>query len=143
MLQEKVEAVMVRLGRSIGFVAFVSIFVAACSSAPPPAPARPPPPREPEFATAELRENACDRLRDHVIVLFADEWARKQGTPPTSMSADEKWVLYNGFTQELQERGTLTRFSQSCASSLTPRKFQCGMHSKTRDGLIWCMQARG
>jgi hypothetical protein len=135
---------MVRLGRVFvsSFVLGISVLSAACSSSAPQA-ARPPPPRDPEFASAELRENACVRLRDHVIVLFADDWARTQGTPTNSMTSDERWALYTGYTQAMEERGTLARFSASCASSLTPRKFHCGMRSKTRDGLIWCMQASG
>ena len=137
---------MVRLGHIVvsPFVLFVVVLSVACSSAPPPTVSRAPPaPREPEFATPELRESACDRLRSHVIVLFADDWARTQGTPSTSMSTDERWALYFGYTQAMEEKGTLARFTNSCASSLTPRKFQCGMSSKTRDGLIWCMQASG
>src|SRR6516225_8763951 len=114
---------MVRRLGSLGLVGFIVLIVTGCSSTPPPTVARPPPPREPEFATEGLRESACERLRDHVIVLFADEWARKQGTPAPTLSEDERWALYTGFTQELEARGTLQRFSQSCASSLTPGKF--------------------
>ncbi len=116
----------------------------ACSSAPPPAAQRAPPPlREPEFASPELRGAACERLRDHVIVVFADDWAKRQGMPATTMTTDERDALYNGFSQAMAEKGTLARFTASCTSSLTPRKFQCGMSSKTRDGLIFCMQASG
>jgi len=136
---------MVRLARV--FVSSVVLGIGAlslaCNGSAPQAARSPPPPREPEFATPELREHACERLRDHVIVLFADDWARTQGTPANSMTSDERWALYTGYTQAMEERGTLARFTASCTSSLTPRKFQCGMRSRTRDGLIWCMQARG
>ena len=115
----------------------------ACSSATPPPERAPPPLREPEFASPELRESACVRLRDHVIVVFADDWAKGQGMPPTTMTNDERDALYRGFSDAMAEKGTLARFTASCTSSLTPRKFQCGMSSKTRDGLIWCMQASG
>lgn len=133
---------MVRLPALVGsFVVVLSLSTLACSRQTPPAASRAPPAhRAPEFATPELRETACERLRSHVIVLFADDWARSQGVPAQTMTDDERWALYAGFTQALEEKGTLARFAESCTSSLTPRKFQCGMRSKTRDGLIWCMQ---
>lgn len=123
---------------------FACLACSGCASRPPPAAQRAPPPlREPEFASPELRGAACERLRDHVIVVFADDWAKRQGMPATTMTTDERDALYNGFSQAMTEKGTLARFTASCTSSLTPRKFQCGMSSKTRDGLIWCMQASG
>jgi hypothetical protein len=139
---------MVRRSKALGSL-FVLVAAAvsqiACTSSPPPPAVTdlPPPRREPEFATPEMRETACERLRDHVIVLFADEWARRQGLPPTTMTDEERDALYAGFTQAMNEKGTLARFTASCTASLTPRKFQCGMRSKTGDGLISCMHASG
>jgi hypothetical protein len=120
------------------------LLVAGCGGGSPRARAVAPPPMESAsapsdaFANPEARDTACLVLRDHVIVLFADDWADREGVAVTT--PEEKWALYTGLAQQLEQKGTLARFAASCVSSLTPRKFECGIKAATTRGLVHCMR---
>jgi hypothetical protein len=90
-----------------------------------------------KFVTEEQRMMACLDLRDHIVDLYADEYVQEQGL---EMSRTERAAFRTGWAEELARKGTFERFQQSCFYSLTPRKYDCGMASRTTDGLTACMQ---
>lgn len=94
--------------------------------------------QEPQFANDEARAHACTALRDHAIILFADDWADREGVG--LHSPEERAALYDGWYEQLAKRGTLQRFQAACAQTLTPRKFQCGMRSHNPDSLVNCLK---
>ena len=124
--------------------ALFALMVAGCGSGARSTPAKVAPPTamavapDDAFANAEARDTACLVLRDHVIALFADDWADREGVAVTT--PEEKWALYTGLAQQLEEKGTLARFAASCVSSLTPRKFECGISATTTHRLVQCMR---
>src|SRR5439155_1023363 len=71
----KVEGFMIRLATLL----VAASLCIACKSSSPSAVAKASPPREPDFASEDQRAEACHQLRDHAIVLFADEWADREG----------------------------------------------------------------
>ena len=114
--------------------ALTALMVAGCGNGARSAPAKLAPStatvaQDDAFANAEARDTACLALRDHVIALFADDWADREGVAVTT--PEERWALYTGLAQQLEEKGTLARFAASCVSSLTPRKFECGIGATT------------
>ena len=92
---------------------------------------------EAAFITEEQRMIACLDLRDHIVDLYADEYVEEQGL---SMSGNERVAFRHGWAEELARKGTFERFEQTCFYGLTPRKYECGMASKTTDGLTACMK---
>ena len=124
--------------------ALAALLVAGCGNGARSTPANALPPiatavaADDAFANAEARDTACLALRDHVIALFADDWADREGVAVTT--PEEKWALYTGLAQQLEEKGTLARFAASCVSSLTPRKFECGISATTTPRLVQCMK---
>jgi hypothetical protein len=97
--------------------------------------AHPPPP--PELVTEEQRLMACLDLRDHIVSIYADEYAEQQGL---EMSTDERAAFRSGWAEQIAKKGTFESFEQSCFFSLTPRKYHCGMASQSADGLVACMK---
>lgn len=124
--------------RLVSSVVAVSAFLLACSGSRPDA--KPPnaAPTEPQFANAEARNSACTALRDHAVMVFADDWADHQGVALDS--PEERAALYDGWFEQLQKRGSLARFQAACAQTLTPRKYRCGMSSHTPDRLVDCLK---
>ena len=128
----------------IAFACALGVSAVACASGARSSPAKVAPPGDADvapsdaFANEEARDTACLALRDHVIVLFADDWADREGVAVTT--PEEKWALYTGLAQQLEQKGTLARFAASCVSSLTPRKFVCGISAKTTHRLVQCMR---
>ncbi len=94
-------------------------------------------PHTPEFTNEDQKVLACLDLRDHIVDLYAREYVSREGL---SMSPAERVAFRDGWAEELAKRGTFERFEQSCFYSLTPRKYQCGMHSQTTGGLVACMK---
>ncbi len=80
---------------------------------------------------------ACLDLRDHVVSIYADEYVEKQGL---ELSSDERKAFRSGWAVEIAKRGTFENFEESCFTSLTPRKYHCGMASQSADGLVACMK---
>lgn len=100
--------------------------------------AKPPPHAQASpFTTEETRILACLDLRDHIVDLYAHEYVAHEGL---TMSAAEQKAFRDGWAEELAKRGTFEHFEQSCFSSLTPRKYRCGMESQTPGGLVACMK---
>lgn len=93
--------------------------------------------KEAAFSTEEQRMMACLDLRDHIVDLYADAYVEEQGL---SMSGSERVAFRHGWAEELARKGTFERFEQSCFYGLTPRKYECGMASRTTDGLSACMK---
>ncbi len=93
--------------------------------------------KEAAFVTEEQRMMACLDLRDHIVNLYADEYVEEQGL---SMSGNERVAFRHGWAEELARKGTFERFEQTCFYGLTPHKYECGMASKTTDGLTACMK---
>jgi len=98
--------------------------------------------RSTEAAKADLaaetqRLMACLDLRDHIVALYADRYVEEQGL---DMSMDERAAFHRGWAEELAKSGTFESFEKTCFSSLTPRKYECGMASHTTDGLVACMK---
>jgi hypothetical protein len=97
----------------------------------------PPRAQTPEFANEEQKILACLDLRDHIVDLYANEYVVREGL---DMSREQRSAFRDGWAEELAKRGTFERFEQSCFFSLTPRKYECGMASKSTDGLVACMK---
>jgi hypothetical protein len=89
------------------------------------------------FTTEQARQLACLDLRDHIVSLYADAYAEDEGM---SLSAEQRTAFRSGWAEQLAKRGTFERFEQSCFFSLTPRKYECGMASRSTDGLVACMK---
>lgn len=96
-----------------------------------------PPAQTPAFANEEQKILACLDLRDHIVDLYANEYVVREGL---DMSREQQSAFRDGWAEELAKRGTFDRFEQSCFFSLTPRKYECGMASKSTDGLVACMK---
>ena len=80
---------------------------------------------------------ACLDLRDHIVSIYADEYAEQQGL---DLSTNERTEFRNVWGREIAKKGTFESFERSCFFSLTPRKYQCGMASQSADGLVACMK---
>jgi hypothetical protein len=90
-----------------------------------------------QFANEEQKILACLDLRDHIVDLYANEYVLREGL---DMSREQRSAFRDGWAEELAKRGTFDRFEQSCFFSLTPHKYECGMASKSTDGLVACMK---
>jgi hypothetical protein len=90
-----------------------------------------------QFTTEQARQLACLDLRDHIVALYADAYAEDEGM---TLSEDQRAAFRSGWAEQLAKRGTFERFEQSCFFSLTPRKYECGMASRSTDGLVACMK---
>ena len=90
-----------------------------------------------EFGSEEQKLTACLDLRDHIVDLYADAYVSTEGL---AMSPLERAAFRDGWAEELAKRGTFERFERSCFFGVTPRKYECGMASKTTDGLTACMK---
>ncbi|MGH7437001.1 MAG: hypothetical protein ACRENE_15110 [Polyangiaceae bacterium] len=109
-----------------------------CSSTRSPAQAAAPaPPHDGQFGTEEQKLTACLDLRDHIVNLYADAYVAGEGS---SLSSLERAAFRDGWAEELAKRGTFDRFERSCFYGVTPRKYECGMMSRTTDGLVACMK---
>ncbi len=95
------------------------------------------PPASIQFTSDEQRLLACLDLRDHVVEIYADAYVEQKGL---EMSGSELAAFRNGWAEELAKKGTFERFEESCFTTLTPRKYRCGMASQTTDGLVACMR---
>ena len=124
---------MVRLTSVASLVALMAM---GCASRAP-APTAPAAEQHTGFASEEQKLMACLDLRDHIVDLYADEYVNEQGL---AMNHAELAAFRAGWAEELARKGTFERFEQSCFSSLTPRKYRCGMASQTTDGLVACMK---
>ena len=91
------------------------------------------------FPTEEQRQLACLDLRDHIVALYADAYAQGEGL---AMSDAERTAFHAGWQEQLAKRGTFEPFEQSCFFSLTPRRYRCGMASRSPDTVAACMAAR-
>jgi hypothetical protein len=89
------------------------------------------------FANDEAKHLACLDLRDHIVDLYTTQYVSQQGIV---LSAAERTAFRDGWAEELAKKGTFERFERSCFFGLTPRKYECGMASKTPDGLVACMK---
>jgi hypothetical protein len=99
--------------------------------------AKAPPAIEVVFSNEEQKILACLDLQDHIVDLYTSEYVQREGL---TMSAVERTAFRDGWAEELARRGTFERFEQSCVSSLTPRKYQCGMASTSTGSLVACMK---
>ena len=111
-------------------VALVPLFLVACvhrGATPPPS----------GFPTEEQRIMACLDLQDHIVDLYATQYVSQQGLLLTDV---EQTAFRHGWAEDLAKKGTFERFERSCFYGLTPRRFQCGMASKTPGGIVACMQ---
>jgi hypothetical protein len=124
--------------------AFVLLaIVAGCSSSrpndakAPPTNERAQPAGQAQFKTEEQKLSACLDLRDHIVDLYASAYVASEGL---SMSPIERTAFRDGWAEELAKRGTFERFERSCFYGVTPRKYECGMQSRTTDGLVACMK---
>jgi hypothetical protein len=95
------------------------------------------PPKPPELATEEQRLMACLDLRDHIVSIYADQYAERQGL---DLSSNERDAFHNVWSVDVAKRGTFESFERSCFVTLTPRKYHCGMASQSADGLVACMK---
>jgi hypothetical protein len=95
------------------------------------------PSKDAGFTTEEQRMMACLDLRDHIVDLYADAYVEEQGL---SMTGSERVAFRHGWAEELARKGTFERFEQSCFYGLTPRKYECGMATRSPDGLSACMK---
>lgn len=93
--------------------------------------------RAPDFPTEEKKLLACLDLQDHIVDLYAKEYVEHEGL---AMSSTERAAFRDGWAEELARRGTFNRFEQSCFYSLTPGRYECGMQSKSTNGLAECMR---
>jgi hypothetical protein len=93
--------------------------------------------RSPQFTNEEQKLLACLDLQDHIVDLYTSEYVAHEGI---ALSSNERVAFRDGWAEELAKRGTFDRFEQSCFYSLTPGKYECGMHSRTTDGLSACMK---
>jgi hypothetical protein len=89
------------------------------------------------FVNDEQKILACLDLQDHIVDLYASEYVSHEGIALTST---ERIAFRDGWAEELARRGTFDRFEQSCFYSLTPNKYECGMHSRSTGGLVACMK---
>jgi hypothetical protein len=129
---------MVRLAVPVLAVAFVGAFTLAGCASRARAPAKAAhPAQDSQFANEEQKLLACLDLRDHIVDLYATEYVVREGL---EMSQQQRTAFRDGWAEELAKRGTFDRFEQSCFFSLTPRKYECGMASKSTDGLVACMK---
>jgi hypothetical protein len=127
---------MVRLATRLAVLLSLSILGCAAHGADQAKPAAPAS-REPQFANDEARMIACIELRDHIVDLYAGEYEERG---MMTFTPEEREAFREGWAEELERRGTFERFARSCLLDLTPRKFECGMASKTPDRLVACMK---
>jgi hypothetical protein len=92
---------------------------------------------QPRFTTEEQKILGCLDLQDHIVDLYATEYVSREGV---MLSSNERTAFRDGWAEELAKRGTFDRFEQSCFGSLTPGKYDCGMHSSTTGGLEECLR---
>lgn len=90
-----------------------------------------------DFDSDEAKLLACLDLRDHIVDLYATQYVAQQGL---LMTDAEQTAFRHGWAEDLAKKGTFERFEQSCFYGLTPRRFRCGMASKTPGGIVACMQ---
>jgi hypothetical protein len=93
--------------------------------------------RPAELVTEEQRMMACLDLRDHIVSIYADEYAEQQGL---DLSSTQRDAFHNVWSVDVAKRGTFESFERSCFVTLTPRKYRCGMASQSADGLVACMK---
>jgi hypothetical protein len=93
--------------------------------------------RSAQFPNEEQKILACLDLQDHIVDLYATEYVAHEGI---AMSSTERVAFRDGWAEELAKRGTFDRFEQSCFYSLTPGRYECGMHSQSTGGLAACMK---
>jgi hypothetical protein len=117
----------------------LALFVALAGCAP-----RPPvegrsvdPPKVSALAADEQRMMACLDLRDHIVSLYADQYVEQQGS---DMSDSERAAFRSRWAEEIAKKGTFEDFEWSCFSTLTPRRYHCGMASRSTDRLVACMK---
>jgi hypothetical protein len=110
----------------------VSLVVLAGCAARPKAEAR-----SPQFTNEEQKLLACLDLQDHIVDLYTTEYVEHEGI---ELSSNERVAFRDEWAEELAKRGTFERFEQSCVYGLTPGKYECGMQSRTTDGLSACMK---
>jgi len=115
----------------------LAALLTACAASNPSTTEQPKQAREPGFASDSLRDEACLALRDHAVVVFADEWAGEHGV--SVATPEEHEALYSGFNEAMREKGTLGRFAAHCTITLTPKRYECAMSSHTSDRLVKCM----
>jgi hypothetical protein len=89
------------------------------------------------FKDTEQKELACLDLRDHIVALYADDYAEREGI---TMSESERDAFHSGWAEQVAKKGSFDRFQQSCFLSLTPRRYRCGMASQSTDALVACMK---
>src|SRR5580658_4443440 len=108
-------------------VVTLAVTLAGCASrAVPGVTARHPSPSE--LATEEQRLMACLDLRDHIVSIYADQYAERQGL---DLSSNERDAFHNVWSVDVAKRGTFESFERSCFVTLTPRKYHCGMASQS------------
>lgn len=110
----------------IGIVALV--ILAACARAQPAAIATP----SPAFDKAQ----ACARVCDRAIVVYADAWAETNDV--VIAGETERWALHESFRRELARRGSLARFDAQCLTSMTPELYACARGAYTAKALAAC-----
>ncbi|MCL2447322.1 MAG: hypothetical protein FWD17_00090 [Polyangiaceae bacterium] len=92
------------------------------------------------FRTEDQRITACLDLRDHIVDLYATEYVSHEEVDGAPLNAAARTAFRDGWAEELVKRGTFARFEDSCFAILTPRKYACGMQSRSTDGLAACMR---
>ena len=91
-----------------------------------------------QFASNQQKELACLDLRDHIVALYADDYAEREGI---TMSESERDAFHSGWAEQVAKKGSFDRFQQSCFLSLTPVRYRCGMASQSTDALVACMKS--
>jgi len=100
---------------------------------------RDPPPQVPlfGFSTEEQRILACLDLQDHIVDIYAAEYVSREGT---RLNSRERAAFRDGWAEQLAKRGTFESFEQSCFGTLTTKRYDCGMSSRTTGDVDACMR---
>lgn len=68
---------------------------------------------------------ACARVWDRAIAIYADAWAENNGV--LIRNDIERFALHRTFEDDLRERGTMARFDHACRASMTRPIYDCAM----------------
>ena len=83
---------------------------------------------------------ACLDLQDHIVSLYADEWLAENNE---QLTPEEYRWFQQSWKDEVAKQGGFDRFDASCAASITPDKYSCGMRARTVDSALACVTKGG
>ena len=101
-------------------LACLALLVTACHAAEPPKPVS----AAPTPAALDVYQ-ACARVWDRAVMVYADAWAENNGV--LIRNETERWALHETFDRDLRERGTRARFDHACRTSITRPIYDCAM----------------